>query len=806
MLPNSASQVSSRSSHRVGSQAKSSEDAQVWVEWRKQLTAYVAWVNSQLKKKPGAHLVEDLRHDVRDGVILIDLIEVIANEKISDIHPSPSTYAQMKENVDRVLQFMFANKIKMHHITTRDIVEGNLKAIMRLVLALAAHYKPNSVRHSTQTNKQNIAGIAQGAAAALTEARRNATRAGHRYRRRRQREESVDMHCSDSDHSQSHPSHTSSHRKSASASHVYPVSHQPSHHHPNTRHHNHSLDQRMMGEGESSSKPDVGGRAELEGASASSSPVSSHNTSPRASLYLSDPPSSMEGLLSVGGPNRGSIMITSCESDAMTDSGYTEIADSLKDTHQMLFQLHELLLNGENNHDIDASGTIAECANPKETITILKARLLHAEEVAENLRSENMKVKHDCRELHGTKAALQQRLAEQENQLSAAKTESMTFELEKEKLALELDALRKQLLDREQVLSDVKKSYVKQVEDKEKALADLRRELLKRDHSINVLTEKVNHLEREGAVSTRQVKGQMKELATDIKKIDLAGAQLEAKVNSQDYRLAVLADYLHRAVANQDGPKFTDLENIREHYKQTKLVSPEVPPNTVIDSLEDSLVKLLEKVHINGSVYTAPSVGNSSQEMNVSTPTSRGVNLSQNKRMAINKEKLTQRVNTNRSTSSSASPGRGSPSRRPVTSHPGPSKLHQVSPRPSTANTAVVRGTPSKCNRSQIPVPHGVRTKTPSPTIADVQPTNVIYYLENSDKPSTCVVRKKLGEIRLRDLKAVIPDSNLYHYFFKALDPEYGTVKEELSNDDDLLPGWEGKIVAWLEEESGTVC
>lgn len=42
-----------------------------------------------------------------------------ANEKISDIHPSPSTYAQMKENVDRVLQFMFANKIKMHHITTR---------------------------------------------------------------------------------------------------------------------------------------------------------------------------------------------------------------------------------------------------------------------------------------------------------------------------------------------------------------------------------------------------------------------------------------------------------------------------------------------------------------------------------------------------------------------------------------------------------------------------------------------------------------------------------------------------------------
>lgn len=34
-----------------------------------------------------------------------------------------------------------------------DIVEGNLKCIMRLVLALAAHFKPNSVKH------QSVAGV-----------------------------------------------------------------------------------------------------------------------------------------------------------------------------------------------------------------------------------------------------------------------------------------------------------------------------------------------------------------------------------------------------------------------------------------------------------------------------------------------------------------------------------------------------------------------------------------------------------------------------------------------------------------------
>ncbi|KAH9513751.1 Dixin [Bulinus truncatus] len=91
----------------------------------------------------------------------------------------------------------------------------------------------------------------------------------------------------------------------------------------------------------------------------------------------------------------------------------------------------------------------------------------------------------------------------------------------------------------------------------------------------------------------------------------------------------------------------------------------------------------------------------------------------------------------------------------------------------------------------EVPAPHHL-----------MQPPEVTSRMTTSSNISVAI----LGEIRLRDLKSVIPDSNLYHYFFKALDPEYGSIKEELSNDDDLLPGWEGKIVAWLEEEPGTAC
>ena len=41
---------------------------------------------------------------------------------------------------------MHHNAIKMHQTNSKEILEGNLKSIMRLVLALAAHYKPTNVQ------------------------------------------------------------------------------------------------------------------------------------------------------------------------------------------------------------------------------------------------------------------------------------------------------------------------------------------------------------------------------------------------------------------------------------------------------------------------------------------------------------------------------------------------------------------------------------------------------------------------------------------------------------------------------------
>ena len=50
--------------------------------------------------------VKDLRRELQDGTVLVELIEIVANEKIPGAHYKPSNSLEMKENVERVLQFM----------------------------------------------------------------------------------------------------------------------------------------------------------------------------------------------------------------------------------------------------------------------------------------------------------------------------------------------------------------------------------------------------------------------------------------------------------------------------------------------------------------------------------------------------------------------------------------------------------------------------------------------------------------------------------------------------------------------------
>lgn len=90
-----------------------------------------------------------------------------------------------------------------------------------------------------------------------------------------------------------------------------------------------------------------------------------------------------------------------------------------------------------------------------------------------------------------------------------------------------------------------------------------------------------------------------------------------------------------------------------------------------------------------------------------------------------------------------------------------------------------------------------------SPVLSSSACTKVLYFTGLSLTPFMISIPKRLGEVTLRDVKAAVDREGNYRYHFKALDPEFGTVKEEVFLDEAVVPGWEGKIVAWVEEDNG---
>ncbi|KAM6931954.1 dixin-A isoform 3-T4 [Lycodopsis pacificus] len=90
-----------------------------------------------------------------------------------------------------------------------------------------------------------------------------------------------------------------------------------------------------------------------------------------------------------------------------------------------------------------------------------------------------------------------------------------------------------------------------------------------------------------------------------------------------------------------------------------------------------------------------------------------------------------------------------------------------------------------------------------SPGLDSTISTKVLYFTDRSLTPFLINIPKRLGEVTLRDFKAAVDRQGSFRYHFKALDPEFGTVKEEVFQDGAVVPGWEGKIVAWVEEDHG---
>ncbi|XP_067850210.1 neuron navigator 2 isoform X4 [Heptranchias perlo] len=149
--PTYSSQIPLKSSHGL-------DDEGEWVLQGKIATAengfdtqiYTDWANHYLAKSGHKRLIRDLQQDVTDGVLLAEIIQVVANEKIEDINGCPKNRSQMIENIDVCLSFLAAKGVNIQGLSAEEIRNGNLKAILGLFFSLS-RYK----QQQQQTQKQH---------------------------------------------------------------------------------------------------------------------------------------------------------------------------------------------------------------------------------------------------------------------------------------------------------------------------------------------------------------------------------------------------------------------------------------------------------------------------------------------------------------------------------------------------------------------------------------------------------------------------------------------------------------------------
>uniref|UniRef100_A0A8C8HNI3 Spectrin beta chain n=1 Tax=Oncorhynchus tshawytscha TaxID=74940 RepID=A0A8C8HNI3_ONCTS len=116
-----------------------------------QKKTFTKWVNSHLARV--SCRITDLYMDLRDGRMLIKLLEVLSGEKL----PKP-TKGRMRihclENVDKALQFLKEQRVHLENMGSHDIVDGNHRLTLGLIWTIILRFQIQDIRVETEDNKE----------------------------------------------------------------------------------------------------------------------------------------------------------------------------------------------------------------------------------------------------------------------------------------------------------------------------------------------------------------------------------------------------------------------------------------------------------------------------------------------------------------------------------------------------------------------------------------------------------------------------------------------------------------------------
>jgi len=114
-------------------------NAELIAQWeRVQTKTFTSWTNMHLAKR-GLN-INSVATDLRDGTMLLQLLEIISDESVGPYNKNPKMRVQMAENAERALKFIAAHDVKLVNIGAVDIIDGNLKATLGLIWTIILRF------------------------------------------------------------------------------------------------------------------------------------------------------------------------------------------------------------------------------------------------------------------------------------------------------------------------------------------------------------------------------------------------------------------------------------------------------------------------------------------------------------------------------------------------------------------------------------------------------------------------------------------------------------------------------------------
>uniref|UniRef100_A0A3Q3MU98 Spectrin beta chain n=1 Tax=Labrus bergylta TaxID=56723 RepID=A0A3Q3MU98_9LABR len=118
-----------------------------------QKKTFTKWINSHLSRV--SCRITDLYMDLRDGRMLIKLLEVLSGERL----PKP-TKGRMRihclENVDKALQFLKEQRVHLENMGSHDIVDGNHRLTLGLIWTIILRFQIQDIRFCSVVMYPNV--------------------------------------------------------------------------------------------------------------------------------------------------------------------------------------------------------------------------------------------------------------------------------------------------------------------------------------------------------------------------------------------------------------------------------------------------------------------------------------------------------------------------------------------------------------------------------------------------------------------------------------------------------------------------